>query len=52
MKPAPKYNTAKFSTNQRIGYWNELEIERRQKALEALEIAKAQNKPVKYDIKR
>jgi hypothetical protein len=54
MKPAPKYNTAKFSTNQRIGYWNELEIERRQKAIELskTDFPHLKDKPIKYDLKR
>jgi hypothetical protein len=54
MKPASKYNTAKLSTNQRIGYWNELEIERRQKAIELskTDFPHLKDKPVKYLLKR
>ena len=38
MKPAPtKYSTAKLSTNQRIGTWQEEEYNERQKALEVAE---------------
>jgi len=54
MKPASKYNTAKFSTNQRIGYWNELEIERRQKAIELskTDFPHLKDKPIKYLLKK
>ena len=37
MKPAPK---AKLSTNQRIGTWQEVKYNERQKALEVAEKAK------------
>ena len=41
MKPAPtKYSTAKTSTNQRIGKWQEEKYNERQKALEVAEKAK------------
>ena len=57
MKPAPtKYSTAKTSTNQRIGKWQEVKYNERQKALEVAEKAKdlthLKNKPIRYDIKR
>ena len=56
MKPAPKINTAKLSTNQRIGTWQEEKYNERQKALEVVEKAKdlphLKNKPIKYDLKR
>jgi hypothetical protein len=54
MKPASKYNTAKLSTNQRIGYWNELENERKQKAIELskTDFPHLKDKPVKYLLKR
>lgn len=56
MKPAPtKYSTAKLSTNQRIGTWQEKKHNKRQKALEVVEKAKdlphLKNKPIKYDLK-
>ena len=38
MKPSPtKNNTAKLSTNQRIGTWQEVKYNERQKALEVAE---------------
>ena len=57
MKPAlTKYSTAKTSTNQRIGKWQEVKYNERQKALEVAEKAKdlthLKNKPIRYDIKR
>lgn len=57
MKPAPtKNNTAKLSTNQRIGTWQEEKYNERQKALEVAEKAKdlthLKNKPIRYDLKR
>jgi hypothetical protein len=56
MKHANKFNTAKFSTNQRIGTWQEEKHNERQKALEVVEKAKdlphLKNKPIKYDLKR
>ena len=57
MKPAPtKFSTAKTSTNQRIGNWQEEKYNERQKAIELSEKAKdlphLKNKPIKYDLKR
>ena len=57
MKPAPtKNNTAKLSTNQRIGTWQEEKYNKRQKALEVAEKAKdlphLKNKPIRCDLKR
>ena len=57
MKPAPtKNNTAKLSTNQRIGIWQEVKYNKRQKALEVAEKSKdlthLKNKPIRYDLKR
>ena len=37
MKPAPKLNTAKLSTNQRIASWHEIKQNEREKALEVAE---------------
>jgi len=45
-------NTAKLSTNQRIGLWNAKKQQEKEDALKALELAKSQNKPIKYDLKR
>ena len=57
MKPAPtKKNTAKLSTNQRIGIWQKVKYNERQKSLEVAEKAKdlphLKNKPIRYDLKR
>ena len=56
MKPAPKLNTAKLSTNQRIASWHEIKQNEREKALEVVEKAKdlphLKNKPIRYDLKR
>lgn len=56
MKPAPtKNNTAKTSTNQRIGKCHEENKELRLKALEVVEKAKdlphLKDKPIKYLLK-
>ena len=55
MKPAPKKNnTAKLSTNQRIGTWQEVKYNERQKALEVAENThdETKNKNIKYLLKR
>ena len=55
MKPAPtKYSTAKLSKNQRIGIWQEVKYNERQKALEVAENThdEIKNKNIKYLLKR
>jgi hypothetical protein len=42
MKHSNKFNTAKHSSNQKIGMWNEENYNNRQDALKVLEIAKQQ----------
>lgn len=54
MKHASKYNTAKFSTNQRVGNWLE---EKKNEHLTALKVAEntpdeIKNKNIKYLLKR
>lgn len=44
-------NTAKNSLNQKVANYQEEKHNERQKAIKALEIAKQQNKPVKYLLK-
>jgi hypothetical protein len=39
---------SKNSQNQKVGKFQEEKYDQRQKALQALEIAKKQNKPVKF----
>lgn len=45
-------NTARFSINQNIGRHHEEKVNQRKEALRTLELAKQQNKPVKYDLRR
>ena len=56
MKYTNSNNTAKLSTNQMAGYWNEQKINERQNALKVAEQAKTlehlQNKPIKYLLKK
>mgnify|MGYP000002195719 CR=1 FL=1 len=54
MKYASKYNTAKFSTNQRVGNWLE---EKKNERLTALKVAEntpdeIKNTNIKYLLKR
>jgi len=41
-------NTAKGSQNQKVGKYQEDKYNQRQEALKALELAKKQNKPIKF----
>lgn len=54
MKQAQKYNTAKLSTNQKVGYWNELEMKQRENAikLSKTDFPHLKLKPIKYLLKR
>ena len=56
MKHANKFNTAKFSTNQRIGNNLSEKQEQRQQAIETAKLFETlqhlKNKPIKYDINR
>lgn len=55
MKHSSKLNTAKLSTNQRIGYWEEQKQNERKTALEVVEMAKElphlKNQKIKYLLK-
>jgi hypothetical protein len=42
MKHPNKFNTAKHSSNQKVGLWQEEAYNNRQQALKALEVAKQQ----------
>lgn len=42
MKHPNKFNTAKHSSNQKVGMWQQEAYNNRQQALKALEIAKQQ----------
>lgn len=44
MKTPNKYNTARTSSNQKVGMWQEENWQNRQDALKVLEIAKEQEK--------
>ena len=44
MKHHNKFNTAKHSSNQKIGMWQEEAYNNRQQAIKALEVAKQQEK--------
>ena len=47
MKHNSKYNTAKLSSNTKIGYWHSLSQTERENALKVLEIAKKQEEEKK-----
>ena len=56
MKHANKFNTAKFSTNQRVGNNLSDKQEQRQQAIETAKLFDTlphlKNKPIKFDINR